>query len=39
VDDNSKAIGIRNWESVALNREIWYKQLRKALALGGLLRQ
>jgi hypothetical protein len=39
VDDDSKAIGIRNWKNVALNRETWHKQLRKALALGGLLRQ
>jgi hypothetical protein len=28
-----------NWKSVALNRETWDKQLRKALPLGGLLRQ
>jgi hypothetical protein len=39
VDDDSKAIGIRNWKSVALNRDTWDKQLRKALALGGLLCQ
>jgi hypothetical protein len=39
VDDDSKAIGVRNWKSVALNRETWDKQLRKALALGGLLCQ
>jgi hypothetical protein len=40
VDDDSKAIGIRNWKSVALNPEICDKQLRmKALALGGLLRR
>jgi hypothetical protein len=39
VDDDSKAIGTMNWKSVALNRETWDKQLRKALPLGGLLRQ
>jgi hypothetical protein len=39
VDADSKAIGIRNWKSAALNRETWDKQLRKALALGGLVRQ
>jgi hypothetical protein len=38
-DDDSKAIGIRNWKSVALNRETWDKRLRTALAPGGLLRQ
>jgi hypothetical protein len=38
-DDDNKAIGIWNWKSVALNRETWDKQLRKALALGGLLCQ
>jgi hypothetical protein len=38
-DDDSKAIGMRNWKSVALNRETWDKQLRKALALGELLCQ
>jgi hypothetical protein len=37
VDNDSKAIRIRNWKSVALNREICDKQLREALALGGLL--
>jgi hypothetical protein len=37
VDDDSKAIGVRNWKSVALNQETWHKQLRKTLALGGLL--
>jgi hypothetical protein len=39
VDNGIKAIRIRNWKSVALNRETWDKQLRKALALGGLLHQ
>jgi hypothetical protein len=39
MDDDSKAIGIRKWKSVALNREIWHKQLKKALAVGGLLRR
>jgi hypothetical protein len=37
VDDDSKAIRIRNWKIVALNWETWDKQLRQALALGGLL--
>jgi hypothetical protein len=39
VDDDSKAIAIQNWRNVALNQETWDKQLRKALALGGLFRQ
>jgi hypothetical protein len=39
VEDDRKAIGIRNWKSIALNREILDEQLRKVLALGGLLRQ
>jgi hypothetical protein len=39
VDDDSKAIRIQNWKSAALNQETRDKQLRKALALGGLLHQ
>jgi hypothetical protein len=38
-DDDSKVIGILNWESVAVNRETWDKRLRKAVTRGGLLRQ
>jgi hypothetical protein len=39
VDDDSKAIGVRNCKSVALNGETWDNQLRKALAFGRLLHQ
>jgi hypothetical protein len=39
VNDDIKAIGIRNWKSVALSGESWDKRLRKALDPGGLLRQ
>jgi hypothetical protein len=35
VDDDSKAIGIRNWKSFGLNRETWDKQLRRALPMEG----
>jgi hypothetical protein len=39
MDNDSKAIRVWNWKSAALNQETWDKQLRKALALGGLLCQ